>query len=495
MELKKVLRNKTTNITLFLVMCYLIAGASSVMALVTLSLDPSSSTVDVDETFTVDVVATSLVNASGFEFLITYDSGKINATSIVYGDYLEGCAGDPVEVKTRTLGEVGISEACTGEDVSATSGSTMATITFVALHSGATDLTFDTDHVTVRQNASGDLANVTTAVEDGDVTVTGPVEYGVTVSRDFSDTSVRRGANTTATLTMAIDEDFSLDDVTITENIPIGWNVTLTDNGSADTVTFTAGTGVLEYVFSDEGVDDGTVAYVLTVPANAPFATYRINGTVNNGSDNSAVSGDSRITVSSPSNNEEFKLAVPSALYANQPITVNVTNADTKDPVNKVGVDVYMGTSKNDKKVAYGTTNKNGSFTFTLTEAGKFIIYLDMSKYKEFKQAITVLTGAPVTTTTIATTTTTTKATTTTVTPTTEPITTTTAAPTTEPTTTTTTVPVVTTTQAEVTTTTQANAGGGNSSLILIGAIVLIIIIVVAYFAMQKGKGKPKEAK
>jgi hypothetical protein len=272
--------------------------------------------------------------------------------------------------------------------------------------------------------------------------------------------------------------------------------VSLTDNGSADTVTFNSGAGTITYAFSDdESISDDTVSYVVIVPSNAAYATYYINGTVNNGSEGGdvTVTGDSRITVSSSSsNNNKFTLVVPKTLNANQPIIINVTDEDD-DPVDRAGVDVFLGTSDRGKKVAYGLTDKNGSFNFTVTEAGEYIIYLDKTKYKAFHQIITVATGVPLTTTTIATTTTTLMVTTTTAAPTTQQVTTTTAAPTTEPTTTTT-EPVVTTTEP-VTTTTLANPGGDNSSLILIGAIVLIIIIVIAYFAMQKGKGKPKEVK
>jgi hypothetical protein len=366
------------------------------------------------------------------------------------------------------------------------------------------DITYS---ITIPDDAAGSYEFTGTLLEDEeestipstDLLVTGLGGTGVAVTRDLSSTSVRRGGTFTATLAMDVAAEAELSNVVITENLPVGWNITAYDGGDA-VVSADNDTGIITFTFSGEWVADDIVSYTVLVPSNAATGRYYINGTVSNGTEEGGVTditGDRSISVSSPSSNDEFTLAVPSALYANQPITINVTDKDTKDPVYRAGVDVYMGTSNSGKKVAYGLTDKNGSFTFTLEEAGKFIIYLDMSKYKAFKQVITVATGAPVTTTTVATTTTTAPVTTTTVAPTTtEPPTTTTVAPTTTTVAvTTTTEPVVTTTTPEVTTTTPQNAGGGDSSLILIGAIVLIIIIVVAYFAMQKGKGKPKEAK
>ena len=345
--------------------------------------------------------------------------------------------------------------------------------------------TEDTDGdttVTISETSETTTTTTTTTTSTTTTTVAGGI--GVAVSRDISDRSIKRGENSTVTLTMTVTGE--LTEVTIVEEVPIGWDVALTDNDSADSVVFDDGDGTITYTFTGDGVEDATVEYVVIAADDARLQRYYINGTVNNGSATAAVTGDNLISVISSSGADTFAVAIPSALYANQPITINVTDADSDDPVDKVNIDVYLGTSDTGKKVAYGSTDKNGSFTFTVTESGDYAVYLSQSGYKTLNQKVTVLAGAA-TTTTIATTTT--KATTTT-----QKVTTTTEAPSTTMVTTTvpevtTTVPEVTTTVPEVTTTVP-EAQGGDNSLLLIAVIVIIIIIVVAYFVTQKGKGK-----
>ena len=93
---------------------------------------------------------------------------------------------------------------------------------------------------------------------------------------------------------------------------------------------------------------------------------------------------------------EYFSVTLPTGdIHAGDEVVITVANKDTKNPVEKVDVDVYLG----DKKVAYGMTDDNGVFKFTPAEAGEYRIVLDKSRYHTVEEIFTVSSGAAPTTT------------------------------------------------------------------------------------------------
>lgn len=324
-------------------------------------------------------------------------------------------------------------------------------------------------------------------------TTTTTIPYPAYATRSMSST-VKTGGSLTVTLNLAIDESENLPSVGVSEVIPAGWTfVSASANG-----TYFESNHKIEWLFWSGGlpVQDRTLTYTITAPSST--GTYTFSGIVDyGGSTNPAIGGRNQVTVSKKSHsNDEFIVTLPSKAYASQAVTVNVADSDSKDALSKVGVDVYLGTSSSGKKVAYGMTDSNGTFTFTPSEAGTYTIYVDMSGYKEAKETLTV--GVATTTTAAVTTTepivTTTKATTTTIRETTTTRRTTTTTPTTTEAPVTTMPEETTTTTLETTETTLPEGGNGGSNMLLIGIIVLIIIVAVVFFMTKGKKGKPAES-
>jgi hypothetical protein len=376
-----------------------------------------------------------------------------------------------------------------------------------------TDLT-RTYKVTVPSSASGtatfsgtlmmSATNIVDIIGDTTLSVTGGATsttttttippYDAYATRSMA-SSVKAGSSLSVSLILTVDETKNLPSVGVSEVIPEGW----TPSAISDGGTYFASTHKIEWIFWSQGIPvaDRTLTYSVLVPAGTT-GTKTFSGTVDyGGATNPEIYGRTQVTVTKKSsNNDQFIVTLPTQAYSNNAVAIKVADSDSKKAVAKAGVDVYLGTSSSGKKVAYGMTDANGTFTFTPAEAGTYTVYVAMSRYREAKETLTVKSGAPTTTTTtvVVTTipiTTTTKATTTM-----PPETTTTKATTTAPTTTqapVTTMPEETTTTIEETTTTIPTGGDGGSNMLLIGIIVIIIIAAVVFFMMKGKKGKPAE--
>ncbi len=372
-----------------------------------------------------------------------------------------------------------------------------------------------TYRVTVPSTASGtatfsgtyDTGTATATLGDTSMTITGGTTttaatttttlppYPAYATRSMS-SSVKAGGTITVTLALEIDESSALNAVGVSEVVPAGWTVSaISPNG-----TYFPSTHTIEWLFWANGnpVADTTISYRLTVPSGTTTGAKTFSGDVDfGGSTNPTTYGRTQITVAKKSSsNNDFTVTLPEQAYANTVVAIVVTDQDSKDPVEKAGVDVFLGTDNNGQKVAYGVTDENGTFKFTPAAAGQYTIYVDLSRYKEAKETLTVKAGTPTTAPTTTVVTTTQKATTMPVT--TMPVTTTRIVTTTAPTTTqapaTTQPQQTTTTMEQVTTTTQPTGPSGGSNMLLIGIVVIIIIAAVVFFMMKgKGKGKPAE--
>ncbi len=201
----------------------------------------------------------------------------------------------------------------------------------------------------------------------------------------------------------------------ITEYVPAGWNfITATPINAS---SFDSATGKVQWVLYGASFESQTITYTVSVPETAT-GDETFNGQVlyndEEGTPVTDVTGGDTESASEVAKRRLHYFVVNiTGDIATQPITVTVTDKDTGKVISGVGIDVYL----NNKKVVYGQTNDKGIFTFTPTEAGKYEITVEKSRYRDKAVTITVITGA--------TTTTTIKATTTTV----IPITTTTLAP------------------------------------------------------------------
>jgi LPXTG-motif cell wall-anchored protein len=393
-----------------------------------------------------------------------------------------------------------------------------STIEWVLFDMGAplTDLT-RTYQITAPSSASGSAAfsgtlllNATNSINiigDTSVSITGSATsttttttlppYDAYATRSMV-SSIRSGATLTVSLILSVDETKNLPSVGVSEVIPEGWTVTSISNNG----TYFATGHKIEWVFWSGGITvaDRTLTYTVLVPSGTT-GTKTFSGTVDYGATtNPAIYGRNQITVSKKSNsNDEFIVTLPAQSYTNSAVEIKVVDSDSKKAVSKAGVDVFIGSSNSGKKVAYGMTNANGTFTFTPAEAGTYTVYVDMSSYKEAKETLTVKSGAPTTAPTTTVVATTQKVTTIPFATTTlEPVVTTQKPTTTAPITTqapvTTMPPETSTTMEEVTDTTEPSTGGDSgSNMLLIGVIVIIIIAAVVFFMMKGKKGKPAE--
>ena len=159
-----------------------------------------------------------------------------------------------------------------------------------------------------------------------------------------------------------------------------------------------------------------------------------------------------------------------SSTIIGEDVVVTVKDRDREDPLEDVMVQVYLGSEYWKNRVEKLWTDEDGQVTFTLEEAGRYILTFEKSDYVTTEKAVD-FTGETTTTTTIVSTTVTTEAPTTT----TEAPTTTTEAP---------------TTTIEAPTTTQAS-GGGDNTMLLLGIVGVVVVIVVVYFvAMRGGTGE-----
>ncbi|MEA1924447.1 MAG: hypothetical protein U9M95_01105 [Candidatus Altiarchaeota archaeon] len=179
-----------------------------------------------------------------------------------------------------------------------------------------------------------------------------------------------------------------------------------------------------------------------------------------------------------------------SSTIVGEDVVVTVTDRDSEKSLEAVMVQVYLGSEYWKNRVEKLWTDEDGQVTFTLEEAGRYILTFEKSDYVATEKAVDFTGETTTTTTTSVTTTTLEPATTTTL----EPATTTTLEPATtttlEPATTTTLEPATTTTLEPATTTTQAD-GGGDNTMLLLGIVGVVVVIVVVYFvAMRGGSGE-----
>lgn len=300
----------------------------------------------------------------------------------------------------------------------------------------------------------------------------------------------------TVSLILSVDETKNLASVGVSEIVPEGWTVTSVSDGG----NYFAADHKVEWLFWSQGiaVADRTLTYTVSVPSGTT-GSKTFSGTVDYGGEtNPTIYGRNQVTVSKKSSsNDEFTVTLPDKSYANQAVIIKVANSDSNKVVAKAGVDVYSGSGNDGTKVAYGMTDENGTFTFTPASSGTYTVYVEMSRYKEAKETLTVSAGVPTTAPTTTIVTTTQQVTTIPVTTTLAPVTTTQKPATTAPTTTEapeTTMPEETTTTEEVPETTLPSTGGDSgSNMLLIGIVVIIIIAAVVFFMMKGKKGKPAE--
>ncbi len=362
-----------------------------------------------------------------------------------------------------------------------------SSVIFANKGTNSTDTIGGTQSITIIGTATTTTSTTTTTL---------PVPaYAV---RTFSSTTVRPGASFTVYLNFVVNPAMMPTNVGIAETVPTGWTISSVSNNG-----LILGGNQITWFFSNtvtnltNPIQNAGLTYTITAPSTTGVGTF--SGTVDYGTGTNAISGSNRVTVQRKStNNNDFIVTLPSGtMYANNAVAIVVTDSDSKDPVAKAGVDVYLGADNNGQKVAYGTTDENGTFTFTPAAAGQYTIYVDMSRYREYKESLTVSAGAPTTApTTTAIVTTTQQVTTmpvTTIPVTTTPRVTTTSPPVTEAPATTQ-PEETTTTLEEVTPTTEPSTTGGGSNMVLIGIVVIIIIAAVVFFLVKgKGKGKPAE--
>ncbi|MBN2250569.1 MAG: hypothetical protein JW724_00660 [Candidatus Altiarchaeota archaeon] len=453
--------------------------ASSVFADVTVSRDlPSSAAAGSTFTVTLEMTVTGTAPAA-VGLTENYPAGwtvsDVSLAGIDQGDRIEWlfwAMGNPVQDQSITY-DVTVPASASG---TATFSGTIDT-------GSTTDIAGDTD-----VSVTGAATTTTTTTP---TTTTAPLP--AYASRNLPD-SIKPGSSFTVTLNLMIDEDNAPNAVGVSEVFPEGW--TISESSIDPAGTYFAAEHKIEWLFWAQGnpVEDTTISYTITVPSSAT-GTETFAGTVDyGGASDPTIGGDTEVDISSTTSKKSkryFVVTLPDEAYANSPVEIQVADKNTKDPVNKAGIDIFLGADKNGKKVAYGMTDKNGTFTFTPEADGTYTIYVDMSKYKESKETLKVSAGEPTTTTLVVTTTKPAATTTKPPAPTTQP-----PAPTTKPPVPTTqppaptTQPPVPTTQPPTPTTTPEEPQGGISPL-LIGVVVLIILVVVAYF-MMKGKGKEK---
>ncbi|WP_297820765.1 cohesin domain-containing protein [uncultured Paraglaciecola sp.] len=133
---------------LILISSYLPFGSASA---VMIGFSPSSITVNVGDTFDVDVVISDLF-ASGeivstFDLDVTYDAAILNATAVSFGSYLDDALGLSFQDAEFTLGRIDFSELSFLGDSELQAiqvdSFTLATLSFEALAAGVSSLFFD----------------------------------------------------------------------------------------------------------------------------------------------------------------------------------------------------------------------------------------------------------------------------------------------------------------------------------------------------------------
>ena len=161
---------------LILISSYLPFGSASA---VMIGFSPSSITVNVGDTFDVDVVISDLFASSeivsAFDLDVTYDAAILNATAVSFGSYLDDAFGLSLQDAEFTLGRIDFSELSFLSDsyllAIQPDSFTLATMSFEALAAGVSSLFFDPNTlpgVSVIGLASLDLS---ASIGTGDVRV------------------------------------------------------------------------------------------------------------------------------------------------------------------------------------------------------------------------------------------------------------------------------------------------------------------------------------
>jgi len=133
---------------LILISSYLPFGSASA---VMIGFSPSSITVNVGDTFDVDVVISDLFASgeivSAFDLDVTYDAAILNATAVSFGSYLDDALGLSFQDAEFTFGRIDFSELSflLDSELQAIQADsfTLATLSFDALAAGVSSLMFD----------------------------------------------------------------------------------------------------------------------------------------------------------------------------------------------------------------------------------------------------------------------------------------------------------------------------------------------------------------
>lgn len=142
-------------------------GAKNALA-ATFSLNPSSKTVSVNETFTVSVLLdTEGQPTDGADAIILYDSGKLSVTSASLGSLYA----NKVIEDYATAGKVTLRATSTAS-TSFTGSGTFATIVFKAIADGNANVDFQfTAGSTTDSNVSKEGSDLLTSVSSGSYTI------------------------------------------------------------------------------------------------------------------------------------------------------------------------------------------------------------------------------------------------------------------------------------------------------------------------------------
>lgn len=174
------------------IVAFILPVSISAQPQATVSVDPEYTTVEVGETFTINITATQLTDVMGYSFRLMYNSSEMSLIDITAGDYLSAC-GTPVPNYIDEKGLAGMDSACMGAIVS--SGTTLAVITFETLMEGTSILAIMESTISIGKDTNESNDAVITAM-NGSVNA-----YSITVSVEPSTQETIEGKNFTINIT------------------------------------------------------------------------------------------------------------------------------------------------------------------------------------------------------------------------------------------------------------------------------------------------------
>ena len=147
----------------------------------TLFINPAATTVNVGDTFTVNIDIAGVTDLFSYNFDLSFDPNILSFLNIVEGDFPKSGVAPGEETIFFSLGEENpgtvsfITSAIIGS-AGVTGGGTLATATFTALMAGTTFLTFPDDalHDFTFSNSQGNPIDFS-AIDSGSVNVSGVV--------------------------------------------------------------------------------------------------------------------------------------------------------------------------------------------------------------------------------------------------------------------------------------------------------------------------------